>query len=709
MTNLTVVETDPIISSLSKKTAYDLMASLASRLDEYFVATGPRKLRWRDSLRALAGRALPPISSRFRDVDAAAAFENGTNRFQQLEYASAREAFEQTTKADPQAPMAFAWLARTSQILQQADAAQQAAFQAVRLLRSETPAHDALLVHAIDAEARHDSTAEAQYRDASQIYFDDPAWLVELAAFDDRQTRSSDAISTYQRALAMEQAQPGVHLELCRLYGRTNEPAKAKQEGDLALTSFRTLGNRGGEALALMCLTNVLRLGDPASQTEARRDAAVAVSILEQLEAPYNLARAYYYVALAAESQGPAVAVPLYESALTSAQSAGNVVLEPLVLMNLGALNGSLGRQSRALDYHQQSLALWERFGDERRVAQLRSNIGSILIEYGGQPDDGLRYVENARAIFRKLGDAFFEVFAMKITALSLRYAGRLDDAEHELNRALALARERDLRDWIRAVTIDLGIIRFELGDYPAAQTLFRQSLPDSSGKDRTLALVGLGRTETRLGAFDNARSSLAQASNEATTSGMAWLVPAVRLAAGELAEESGQVPQARAEFERAAKAWVDDLPETASIEARSHLGLLDAVAGQLDRGRQAIDASVKQARKTGARWIEVECLLDLAQLSILEHRSQDALAALKDIPADGDRAVGRELQSRVHYWRARALQSEPSGLRDQQADAEYALARKLVDDMAKTLPEEARASFLKRPGLALTTQSSVR
>jgi tetratricopeptide (TPR) repeat protein len=187
-----------------------------------------------------------------------------------------------------------------------------------------------------------------------------------------------------------------------------------------------------------------------------------ATSVLQHLDAPYNLARAQYYVALAAESQGPAVAVPFYESALTSARTSGNVVLEPLVLMNLGALNGNLGRQQRALEYHRQSLALYERFGDERRAAQLQSNIGSILIEYAGKSEEGLRDVENATQTFKKLGDRDFEMFTAQLTALAYRYSGRLADAERELNKAIALAKERNLQDRIPILKINLARCRLE-------------------------------------------------------------------------------------------------------------------------------------------------------------------------------------------------------------------------------------------------------
>jgi tetratricopeptide (TPR) repeat protein len=691
MTNLAVVDTDPIVSSLSKKTAYDLMTALATRLDDYFVAAGPRKLRWLDSVRSLIGRPPPPISARFRDLDAAAAFERGLNKFQQLEYASARDAFDQATKADPQAPIAFAWLARTAQILQQFDPAQQAAAQAMRWLRPETPAGDAVLIRAIDAEVRHDATAESRYREASETYFDDSRWLVELAAFHDRRARSSDAISTYQRALSSDKAQPAVHLELCRLYGRTNEAAKAKQEGDLARSSFRALGNRVGEALSLMCLTNVLRLGDPASQEEARRDAAGAVSILEQLDAPYNLARGQYYVGLAAESQGPAVAVPFYETALSSARSSGNVVLEPLVLMNLGALNGNLGRQSRALEYHRASLALYERFGDERRVAQLQSNIGSILIEYAGKPEEGLRYVENAKQIFRKLGDKDFEVFAAKLTAMAYRNAGSLADADRELNRAIALSNERDLKDWLPTLTSDLARVKFEQADYGRARDLLLQALSGGSGKESgvVIALVNLGRVETRLGDFSSARETLERALKEAQSRGAAWLMPAVHTSLGELALEQGQGANARTDFERSASIGIDELPETASIEAKAFIGLLDATAGSAEKGRVAAEAALKQARLTRDYALEGRCILILARIAILVHRDGQAAELLNSIQPDTEkRSLGPELQAEVKF-----LRSQSTGARN----GDLADAKRLVQQIVVGLPEEFRERFKSR------------
>jgi tetratricopeptide (TPR) repeat protein/tRNA A-37 threonylcarbamoyl transferase component Bud32 len=694
MNNLAVVDTDPVVSSLSKKTAYDLMTALATRLNEYFVAAGPRKLGWLDSVRSLTGRRPPAISARFRDLDAAAAFERGMNKFQQLEYASARDAFEQATKADTQAPIAFAWLARSSQILQQFDPAQQAAGQAMRWLRPETSAGDTVLIRAIDAEMRHDATAESRYRDAAKTYFDDPRWLVEMAAFQDRQARASDAISSYQQVLSLDKAQPAVHLELCRLYGRTNEAAKAREEGNLALSAFRTVGNRGGEALALMCLTNVLRLGDAPSQEQARGDAAEALSIFQQLDAPYNLARAQYYVAYAAEPLGPAVAIPLYERALQTTRSASNVVLEPLVLMNLGALNGSLGRQSRALDYHRQSLALYERFGDERRAAQLRSNIGSILIEYAGKPEEGLRDVENANQIFRKLGDKDFEVFAAKLTAMSYRIRGSLPYAERELNRAIALSKERDLKGWLPTLSSDMGLVKFQEAEYGTAKTLFLAALSGGPGKESgdVIAMVNLGRVETKLGDFPSAKHTLENALNEVQNRGAAWLLPTVYTGLGELAFEEGQFIDARANFERSASMWIDELPEAASIEGKAFTGLLDALAGRIDKGYAAAQAALKQAHIMRAYSLETQCTLILARIAIMLHRENEAAELLDSVKPDTEmRALGFEIQAQVKFWRSRLTKGTNKDLAD---------ARNAIQQLLARLPEELRDGFKSRPAI---------
>ena len=689
-TNTAVFETSPVVSSLSKDTAYALMASLGEGIQQHFKADGP-------------GRSYVPRApaARLRTLDAVAVFEQGLNAYEQMEFATARTAFQHATELDSQNPLVFAWLSRADMLLRQDAAARQAGDQASKLVTPQTPVTDALFVAAVAAEAQRDvPTGETRYRNLTARFPDEPMWLNELASFQDRRTSATDAIATYRRALTLDSRLARPHLELCRLYNRVNESASAKQDGNAALSAYRAIGNRGGEAQALMCLSDELRLGSDDERAEARRDADAAVTAFQQLGYQYNLARAQYYVALTAEAVGhPSESVAVYERSLTSARESGNVVLEPLLLMNLGAMQQKLGNRVRALDYYRQSQGLFEQSGDELRAAQNQADIAAILIEYGGQSDEGLRNIRNALGVFQKVGDKHWEAFAAKVIAASYRYTGQQAEAEHELNRAVAVVKERDLKSEIAALTIDLAQVRFDMSDYAGARTLLVGALRDASGKDGTQARIGLGLTDVRLGKFDAAQAELRQASRDIEARGDNGQLPLLHEAMGELAYEAGRPGEARMRFSDAAALWTDDLPDAASVEARAYLGLLDALDGKTARGREAVQVSLDQARKMGAFALEARCRLHLARIDVAALKPDAAVNTLIAIPTDRENTLGLELQAQVHHWRSVAMKARGDG---QGAQSEETIARGLLQTLRGSLPEPDRDGFMARPSIHL-------
>ncbi len=158
---------------------------------------------------------------------------------------------------------------------------------------------------------------------------------MELAGFQDRRTQNAEAIATYHQALTLDSRVTRARLELCRLYSpnRTNEPVRAKAEGEQALNTYRRLGDKAGEAQALFCLVDVLRVGSAAERAQALTYATSALEILDSIGHEYNWARAENYVALIAGSGGdmPA-AVTHWERALAGARATGNRLLTPRVL-----------------------------------------------------------------------------------------------------------------------------------------------------------------------------------------------------------------------------------------------------------------------------------------------------------------------------------------------------------------------------------------
>jgi len=702
-TNDATGETAFAVSSLTKETVYGLMAPLAEVVEEYFEATGPRKARVAATIRNLMGRAPMVVTSRLRTLDAAAAFEQGLDMYDQQEYAAALHSFTAASEQDARNPLLFAWRSRVALLMRRDDDAAKLAQEALQLVTDQTPPVLSLFVDAIAAEARRDyPEAEARYRELATRFPDEPAWMMELAALQDRRAvtteGAAEAIASYLEALRLDSRVARAHLELCRLYGpaRQNERADARDHGQRALAAYRALGDRGGEAHALMCLTEMLRVGRDEDRREARRNADAALNILNDLRFTYSLPRGEFYVAMAAAAQGNIPeAAGAFEKALASARSGENRVLEPLLLMNLGVAAVMLGNRSRAVEYYRQSSELYEALGDERRAAEQQANSAALRIEHGDQPADALREIQNALGVFRKLGDKNFEVFCLKMIAAYYQQVGRHPEAVLALNQAIAIARERNLEDEIASLTIDLARSRIEEGDYPTAIARLLEALGDGSGPNASAARIHLGRVRTRLGEVAAADAELGQASRIARGSD---LLPLLDLVRGELAYETGRLSDARLYVGRAAARITEDLPDAASIEARAYLGLLDALAGRPAEGRTGVQLSLEQARRMARFALEARCRLFLAQIDLAQRRFDQALGALDGIPPDSAaQTIGPELRAQVHYWRSQAL----AGRGDRAgAQTELGMARQIVEKLRASLSEEERAGFSARPDI---------
>jgi hypothetical protein len=79
--------------------------------------------------------------------------------------------------------------------------------------------------------------------------------------------------------------------------------------------------------------------------------------------------------------------------------------------------------------------------------------------------------------------------------------------------------------------------------------------------------------------------------------------------------------------------------------------------------------------------------------------RFADGLTMLREVAADGDRAIGPELQTLVHYWRARALERRGEA---NSAMPELDAARAMLERLRTLVPEPYRRSFELRPDVRL-------
>jgi tetratricopeptide (TPR) repeat protein len=438
-----------------------------------------------------------------------------------------------------------------------------------------------------------------------------------------------------------------------------------------------------------------LRAGSSTERAEARRHAETARRIFETLGRPYNVARADYYIALLAGVQGLyAEAVELGEKALSSATVAGNVTVQPLVLINLGVANVALGRRQTAAAYYQQAFKLYHSWRDEFRAAQTQANRGAMLIEYGN-PEEGLRDVQNARAVAEKLQDKAFQAFCARVIATYYRTHGHHAQAQTELNKGIAIASERNLVEAVTVMRAHIALSQYETADYNAARQSLIQTVKDGTGRLTTEARIRLARTHVRLGDLVAADEALSRAQEELDKSPNNALRSLMSLVQGERALESQQPAAARDHFERAASFWTDDLPQPASIEAKAYLGLLVAENGRIEEGHRLLRASLDAAGKLAHHSLEARCRVLLAQLELTRNRLDEAATHLRAIPPDANgRTIGAELRAEVHYWWSRIHAGRHDTAR---AAADAMSARALVEAIGQTLPSADHERFLRR------------
>jgi len=652
-TNLRVAETAPIVSSLSKDTAYELAVAASALVNDHFESPQTQVLA---SLGLLfGGREDRLRAASMRTLDAVDAFERGLRAYEALEYSAALEAFQSAAGLDTRHPLPAAWVSRVARLLTQWDMAREAGDRAVGLLTATTSPSDALFAHAVSAEAyRRNVEAARDYRALTTSVPDEPFWLAELAAFQDRAGQTAEAVGSYHVLLERDPKMIRPHLELCRLYNSTrmNESGLAREHGAQARDRYAAVGDEIGEALALLCLTDILRVGDPQARAEARQLAERAMTMFERAGAQYNLARSFHYMAVTRAREDPVGAIDAWKRSLTIAQKVKNTALEATVLVNLGTANFDMGNRTQAVDYYRRSSRANEARGDEQGAAYNLANAGALLIGYGTRPDEGLRDVQNALAVVQKI-DKNFEAFCLRMMARYHRQIGRRADAERELRQAEAIARERNLQEDLAEIAAELGYLYLEFNDYERARESLGEAAKKDTGAGRLQAQISLARAHLMLGDFASAEALLTQAGTGIDAPRTRRLIPLLHATRGVLAYESGQLAAARTEFARAADAGANDLVDEPTVEARAYAGWLDARAGRLAAGKKAIASSLDEAQRMRRAALEARCRAMLANVLLLEHRHPDARAAVDSVTLTD---LGPELQALLHSVRAQAL-----------------------------------------------------
>jgi tetratricopeptide (TPR) repeat protein len=169
-------------------------------------------------------------------------------------------------------------------------------------------------------------------------------------------------------------------------------------------------------------------------------------------------------------------ALTVHGHALDVARRYGDRAAEGVVLMNLGAVRGTLGQYRDAIVVLQQARRICREVGDRFTEGRCHDRLGSANSALGRYPD-ALKHLSAAAAIYRQIGDRSAEGGAQNNIGDTHERLGHYRHAITHYQQALAISREVDVRALTATVLGGLSSTHARLQRLPQAQEYHRQAL----------------------------------------------------------------------------------------------------------------------------------------------------------------------------------------------------------------------------------------
>jgi len=177
-------------------------------------------------------------------------------------------------------------------------------------------------------------------------------------------------------------------------------------------------------------------------------------------------------------------------------------------LTGLGMITNRQGELATASHCYQQSLAIYQQLGDQRRIAASLNNLGTIAAAQGDYAAAAAFYKQGI-AILRALGNRRDEAALLNNLGTLTRREGDYAAAHSLFSQSLAIARELGDNWTATAALTNLGLIEVHEGGYAAAVTLLRESVSlfNTLGDHLSLseAVLGLARLAVKGGSYRDA------------------------------------------------------------------------------------------------------------------------------------------------------------------------------------------------------------
>ncbi len=264
------------------------------------------------------------------------------------------------------------------------------------------------------------------------------AWADAIA-----QTDASESIRLYRQALDIfrkngsERGLAGVFNNLGVVYEAQGDPITAEKMHRQALAGFRLLENKNLEAAAL---TNI------ADERVDQGDLHQAVQLYEasqdlDRDDPGRLANTGYNIATVRQLQGDlAAAKQGFEQSLAIWQKNGDQRSSAYAISSLGDLSLQEADFSAARKLYEQALAIRKSAGDGITVAETQLDLANLSLEEGRLPGDQETSVRQVLDVFQRQKVRDDEIRAWSVLSRTLIANGKNAAAKQTMQRAQALA-----------------------------------------------------------------------------------------------------------------------------------------------------------------------------------------------------------------------------------------------------------------------------
>ncbi|WP_371259651.1 CHAT domain-containing protein [Calothrix sp. 336/3] len=207
-------------------------------------------------------------------------------------------------------------------------------------------------------------------------------------------------------------------------------------------------------------------------------------------------------------------AIEFHQQGLAIAKQIGDKAGEGRALGNLGSAYHSLGDYQKAIEFHQQRLAIAQQIGDKAGVGKALGNLGNAYHSLGDY-QKAIEFLQQGLAIFKQIGDRAGEGTILGNLGNAYHSLGDYQKAIEFHQQGLAIFKQIDNKAGVGGALRNLGNAYYFLGDSKKAIELLQQGLAiakqigDKNGEGA--ALNNLGATLFKSGDLAEAQKVLKQ------------------------------------------------------------------------------------------------------------------------------------------------------------------------------------------------------